>query len=118
MSAVGRIHDQATFRALARPAGRASRGAIRVSYVPGSAGGPASARVGYAIGRRCGSAVTRNRLRRRLRAIVAQARPGLEPGAYLVLTAPEATSLRFAELAAAVRSAMEAAAGRAREVAR
>ncbi len=77
--------------------------------------GPAGelARVGYVIGRRCGNAVYRNRLRRRCRAAVREAAAVVPPGSYLIRPEPEAALLDFADLAGAVREAMAAAAGRA-----
>jgi ribonuclease P protein component len=40
--------------------------------------------VGYAVGRQCGGAVVRNRLRRRLREVARQCAPELPRGRYLV----------------------------------
>jgi ribonuclease P protein component len=57
-----------------------------------------------------GSAVVRNRLRRRLRAIVADA-PAVAPGAYLVAVAPEAVAFSYPELETTVRAALSAATG-------
>jgi ribonuclease P protein component len=66
-------------------------------------------RVGYAIGKRVGNAVTRNRVRRRLREIV-RATP-LAPGYDVVVTArPEAAMATFDEL----RGAWASCAGRGR----
>ncbi len=69
------------------------------------------AAVGYTITRRCGGAVERNRIRRRLRACVDAM--DLAPGSYLVTASPEAGSATFAELelslATAVAKAVEAA---------
>jgi ribonuclease P protein component len=111
---VGRIRDRSTLRALRRPAGKAARGPIRVSYVP--ARGPEGerfAQVGYVVGRRCGNAVHRNRLRRRCRAAARAAVPGLAAGSYLIRPEPDAAALPYADLARAVAQAMAAAAGRA-----
>lgn len=60
----------------------------------------------YAVGRAVGGAVVRNRLRRRLRAVVFELGPTLRPGAYLVGAAPEAASLPFRELKAMVSGAL------------
>jgi ribonuclease P protein component len=58
------------------------------------------ARVAFAIGRPVGGAVVRNRVRRRLRALlVAEAtRQPLAPGYYLVGARPGAAGVSFAEL--------------------
>jgi ribonuclease P protein component len=59
---------------------------------------PSERRVAYAIGRSVGSAVTRNRLRRRLRAIIASQASSMPPGWYLIGATPAAASLSFAAL--------------------
>lgn len=67
-------------------------------------------RYGYAIGKRVGAAVVRNRVRRRLREIVrALARtPGFAPGYDLVLTAGEASAAAtFEQLRQAVHFCAE-----------
>ena len=109
---VGRIRTDATFRALSRPEGRARRGPLSVDY---SRVAEASTLplVGYAVGRRHGGAVARNRLRRRLRAAVRVVAPELAAGAYLVRAAPGANDLDFELLRRAVRDAARSAAGRA-----
>ena len=69
-------------------------------------------RVAYAIGRRVGPAVVRNRLRRRLRAAVREIdaeRGGLAPGAYLVSARPEAAGRPYPELRADLADALVAA---------
>ncbi len=100
------------FRALRRPQGRSTRGPVRVAFVPPPPGaGSAFAQVGYAIGRHCGNAVARNRLRRRLRAAVAEVAAGLPAGAYLLGTRPESATMPYLDLVATVRQAMVAAAG-------
>jgi ribonuclease P protein component len=113
-SAVGKISDRSTFRALGRPTGRAARGPVRVVFVPGSTDAHAAfPQVGYAIGRRCGNAVHRNRLRRRFRAAVREAAGEVSPGSYLFRPSPEAAELPYPELVRSVREVMIAAASSA-----
>jgi ribonuclease P protein component len=111
--ATGRIRSQQTFQSLRRPAGRARSGAVRAAFV---AADPALSGsfplVAYTIGRRCGPAVRRNRIRRRLRAAVAMASSELSPGSYLVGADPEVQALPFPQLVAAVSEAMTLAARR------
>ena len=105
MGGVGRIRDRATFDTLRRSAQRARRGSVTVTFAPASGDLP---RVAYSVGRRVGGAVVRNRLRRRLRSVVAEI-PGLAPGAYLVGVSPRATALAYEDLKAQVTQAMTAA---------
>jgi ribonuclease P protein component len=63
--------------------------------------------VGYTIGRRVGPAVTRNRLRRRLRMLMREAAPRLHPGAYLIGAAPEAAQLSYRQLSEIVTRLVE-----------
>ena len=60
----------------------------------------------YTVSRRCGGAVTRNRLRRRLRAAVAEVAAQLPPGVYAVTAAPEAVARSFPELRADLAAAV------------
>ena len=79
------------------------RSALSVRRVDGPSGPP---RVAYALGRRVGSAPVRNRLRRRLRAVVASLEPELRPGsAYLIAARPEAVRMSTPELETALRRA-------------
>jgi ribonuclease P protein component len=62
-------------------------------------------RVAYAIGRRVGSAVDRNRIRRRLRGALAGCRDDLVPGgAYLFDADRTVLTVAYADLSAAVGS--------------
>jgi ribonuclease P protein component len=72
-------------------------------------------RLAWAIGRRVGPAVTRNRLRRRLRsaaALLDQPEP-LAPGSYLVALQPGAADLSYGELRDAFEAALRRAVTRA-----
>ncbi len=75
--------------------------------VPAGEGPP---RVAYALGRAVGSAVVRNRIRRRLRSIVAAFGDELAPGAYLIAARRDALTMPFPELEAILRDALTAAA--------
>ncbi len=80
---------------------------MSVRSVTVTAGPPA---VAYAIGRRVGNAVTRNRVRRRLRSAVVRHSASLRPGhAYLVGVAPAAATVSYAELERLVGECLEAA---------
>ena len=76
---------------------------------------PADRRVAYAIGKKTGKAVQRNRLRRRLRAIfretAAENLDFLPPGDYLVrVAAPESSYHRLREdVASTLKQLLEAA---------
>jgi ribonuclease P protein component len=66
--------------------------------------------VAYAVGKQVGGAVARNRLRRRLRAVVREIAPELSSGAYLVTAGREAAGISHEELKTQVTAAMTAAA--------
>jgi ribonuclease P protein component len=106
VSALWRVRDRATFAELRRSGRRSRSGPVSVTWLPGDAGAPP--RLACSIGRQVGPAVTRNRLRRRIRAIVADAAPDLRPGTYLVGVGPAATDLTHGDLRAAVLHAIAA----------
>ena len=88
------------------------RGPITVTFVETGSTDPP--RVAYAVGRRVGGAVERNRLRRRLRAIVQELGAELGPGAYLVGAGRGAASQSFGELKDTVSQALQDVSGRSR----
>jgi ribonuclease P protein component len=81
VAATRRVRNRTAFAAL-RTGRRGHAGPVRVTWVPEPAATPPH--VAFAVGRRVGSAVARNRVRRQLRAIVADLADGLAPGTYLV----------------------------------
>jgi ribonuclease P protein component len=102
---IWRVQDRATLADLRR--GKRSRsGPLTVSFVDGDSAFPP--RVAYAIGRKVGNAVERNRLRRRLRVVVRDLASQLRPGAYLIGAAPEAARLSVGELRIIMLRALEA----------
>jgi ribonuclease P protein component len=106
---VWRIRDRSTFEALRRAGRRARRGHVAVTYV--DCGDESAPRVAYAVGRRVGGSVVRNRVRRRLRAAVADISGSLRPGAYLVSAGGASADLPFEQLRADVTAAMTSASG-------
>jgi ribonuclease P protein component len=90
---IGRIRTRSTFTTLRQDGRRARSGALRVTHVPDLSG---EARVAYAISRAVGSAVVRNRVRRRLRAACVELAP--PPGAYLISVSTAAATCSYAEL--------------------
>ena len=101
---IWRVDKRDIFEALRR-ARRRREGPITVSWVPGDPAEPP--RVAYTIGRKAGSAVVRNRVRRRLRMLIREAAPELRPGAYLIGAGPGAALLSYEELRTKLRKALE-----------
>jgi ribonuclease P protein component len=101
------IRERAIFRALAQGR-RRRRGVVMVSCaVVGP--GTEPPRVAYAVGRRVGTAVVRNRVRRRLRAATRAHADTLVPGcAYLVSAAGAAAASPYAELSASLHDSLRA----------
>jgi ribonuclease P protein component len=64
------------------------------------------------VSRRVGAAVVRNRLRRRIRVVMQDLAPSLEPGAYLISATPGATVVGPTELREAVTRATQLALAR------
>lgn len=96
----GPIRHRAEFATLRMRGVRSRHRPVRVTFVPGGEG----ARVAFAISRRCGTAVRRNRIRRRLRAVLADLT--LPSGAYLLVVSQEALALDTQQLRAVVLAAL------------
>ncbi|WES63605.1 ribonuclease P protein component [Microbacter sp. GSS18] len=92
-----RLTRGADYRAVVRR-GRRCAGAHTVAYVVTTESGRPS-RFGFIVSRQVGSAVVRNTVRRRLKAVCAQSLPGVRAGNDIVIRAlPAAATASFAEL--------------------
>jgi len=97
---IWRIRERSAFSRIAAQGQRARAGVLWCTYIldpPGTATPP---RVAFAIGRALGPAVTRNRLRRQLKAMLqaASSAGGLPSGTYLFGARPTAASKSAVEL--------------------
>lgn len=104
-----RVHDRATHTRLRR-ARRVRRGPLTVSCV--SEADSRAPRVAYAIARGTGGAVRRNRVRRRLRAVMTALSPELAGKAWLVGAGAEVLDIDARALRASAESAISALASR------
>lgn len=93
---IGRLHGRAAFGRLTRDGSRVRAGALWCTYVLDPSVSPPQ--VAFAIGRIVGPAVTRNKVRRRLRSLLQQHHQGLPAGLYLVGARPAVAALSFDEL--------------------
>jgi len=107
---IGPVRSSRTFGALHRTSCRGRSGPVSVGFV--SRPEWTRSEVAYALNRKVGGAVVRNRLRRRMRAILVEQAAGLPVGAYLVRSGPEGADLDFDELRMAMSRAVEQATSR------
>jgi ribonuclease P protein component len=110
---VGRITSRAAFVDLQRSRCRGASGPVRATFVPADDKDPDAGvypQVGYAIGRNCGGAVVRNRLRRRVREVVRHCAPELPRGRYLLRLEAAAADTPAAVLRVHVMQALQRAA--------
>ena len=92
-----RLTRGSDYKATVRRGNRCA-GAHTVTYV-GRAGDPAVARFGFIVNRQVGSAVVRNTVRRRLKAVCAEVLPTIRPDVDVVIRAlPSAATADFAAL--------------------
>lgn len=103
------MRRRADFVALGRARRRGVSGPVRVAHVPGGT----TIAVAYAVARRAGNAVVRNRIRRRLRPVIVDlaATGRLPAGSYLVSATAAAAELPSADLRAALETAVSVATG-------
>ena len=103
----GRVVTRRQFAELASPTGRGRSGPLRIVFVEHSDQG--SCDVAYAISRKVGNAVIRNRIRRRLRALVDGLSPTLAHGLYLIKCGNGTGQLSYDELQHHLLAALTAA---------
>ena len=96
---IWRVRERRSFERLRVEGRRVRSGVLWCTYVVDPKLSPP--RVAFAIGRANGPAVTRNRLRRRLRAALSSC--ALPPGLYLLGAQPVATERSYSELVFDVR---------------
>ena len=87
------VRSRETFADLRRSSSRGRSGPLSVSFVAHPEWD--RSQVAYAVSRKVGNAVRRNRLRRRLRAIVAERMADLPVGAYQVRSSDGGPALDF-----------------------
>lgn len=107
---IWRVNRRRTFAAMRdAPSGR--YGGLTVSWLGGRDEEPL--RVAFAIGKKVGGAVERNRARRRLRSLMRELSGSLPRGSYLIGMQPSAARLGYQELNTALVHALHAATRRA-----
>ncbi|MFN3949119.1 ribonuclease P protein component [Microbacterium sp.] len=101
-----RLTRGSDYKATVRRGSRCA-GAHTVTYV-GTSAETDSPRFGFIVSRQVGSAVTRNTIRRRLKAVCAEALPSIRGGASIVIRAlPSAATTDYATLRADVVRCLE-----------
>jgi len=94
-----RLRRRAQFLATVRAGRRYGRGAVVAHFVDSAPAQDGPALVGFVVGRQVGPAVTRNRVRRRLRHLVRDRLAELPIGSRLVIRArPGAAARSYQEL--------------------
>jgi ribonuclease P protein component len=99
---IQRIRGRHAFETLARDGRRVRRSTLWCNWCPQPQANATF--VAYSIGRACGPAVVRNRLRRRLRAVLRELdrAESLPAGTMMIGARPSATELTFDQLRDAV----------------
>ena len=104
---IDRIRGRDAFRRLAHDGTRIRRPALWCTWCPDPAISTTS--VAFALPRALGSAVVRNRLRRRMRSILRELEPLLPGGMLLIGAQPSSTELTFAALRTELTLLLQAA---------
>ena len=108
LPASNRLRRSDDFRRAVRTGRRAGRRAVVVHLLPGPGPTAEPARVGFVVNKAVGNAVLRNRVHRRLRAVMAAQLPSLPSGSLTVVRALPATATSsYDELVADVDGALK-----------
>ena len=109
---VAPVRTREDFAALSRSRARGRSGPIWVVHAPADVDEPVT-RVAFAVSKKVGGAVVRNRVRRRLRPLMDQLdRDGrLAPGGYLVGVRPDVVDLPAADLRSHLTVAVRSSTG-------
>ncbi len=99
-----RLSKKSDFDELKKAGRRFAGRYLSIVFVRRGSEGPAF--VGFAISKRVGNAVVRNRIRRRLRAISASGEAAFTPGSYLIAVKPSAKESGYWELKSDVDSVL------------
>ena len=102
VTTAGRLRGRRTFVAIAQQGRTVRSGPLRVRYLVAALDQPA---VGFAIGKKTGGSVVRNRIRRRLRAAVFAVDAPVTSAFYLISADAAAATVPFEDLTNAVRAA-------------
>ena len=110
LAAEQRLRRSSDFAAAVRGGRRSGRGTVVVHLLIDEPAQASSARAGFVVSKAVGNAVTRNRVRRRLRHLVRPRLGDLPPGVRLVVRAnPAAAEATFETLGADLDAALSAA---------
>lgn len=101
---IWRIRERDAFARLGRDGARIRTSSLWCTYLPDPAAVPP--RLAFAIGRAVGPAVTRNRVRRRLRALLSTSHQ-LPPGWFLIGARPTVNELTFDQLSAELTTLLQ-----------
>ncbi|RLV48086.1 ribonuclease P protein component [Nocardioides mangrovicus] len=102
-----RLLDGAGFDAAVRGGRRAGSRLLVVHHAPAAPGSEARRQIGFVVSRAVGGAVVRNRVKRRLRHLMAERTETLPAGTYVVRAQPAAAAANWGELGEALDRCVE-----------
>ena len=103
-----RVRTRRQFAQFANPDARGRSGPLRVVFVDEQPEGRRLA-AAYTVSRKVGNAVVRNRIRRRLRALLDEVEPSARSGTYLIKCGIQTGSLSYDQLRSHLHQALERA---------